>query len=118
MKFGVDMLQAFSPAMAMDDGRKEPDPNEVDEVDELVKKRSRIVRYLVAVLPWLSLLEYFHDKPQIGKRLSMPLQPRERVNSWQDPQVILRKPVPRRYGPEDSPDTQSADEVWAPREAR
>lgn len=113
MKFGIDMLQAFSPAMAADEERKEHDPNEMDELE---KKRSRIVRYIVAVLPWLSLLEYFHDKPQIGKRLSMPPQQRVIANPGQDSQVILRKPLPGRKGYEGSPDSQGAGEVWPQRE--
>lgn len=102
MKFGLDMFQAFSPGMAKDIEHKEHKP---DEVDDLESKRSRKVRYLVAVLPWLSLLEYFQDKPQVWKRLSMPPpQSNEKSSSALKPEreTTQRKPSPERQESDDS----------------
>jgi hypothetical protein len=61
LHFGPDLLQAFSPAMGQKSTEKAPSP---DEVDEVVGRRSRSVRYLVAWMPWLSLLSSpYSDQP-------------------------------------------------------
>lgn len=102
MKFGMDIFQAFSASMAKDVEHKEHRP---DEMDDLESRSSRKARYLVAVLPWLSLLEYCTDKPQIGKRLSMPPpQPNEKSSSLLKPEreVARRKPTPERQGTDGS----------------
>jgi hypothetical protein len=58
MHFGPDVLQAFSPGMKRKRTSKEHSP---DEIDELEGHRPWPIRYLVAWLPWLSLLKYFQD---------------------------------------------------------
>ncbi|KAL5322090.1 hypothetical protein ACEPPN_010059 [Leptodophora sp. 'Broadleaf-Isolate-01'] len=64
-----NLLLAFSPAMSRDSTITKYDP---DEVDELERGRPWHVRYLVAWLPWLSILKYFKDNPKVmkGERLS------------------------------------------------
>ncbi|KAF6808550.1 hypothetical protein CPLU01_15657 [Colletotrichum plurivorum] len=58
-----DMLLLFSPAMA----RRSTVSHDPEEIDETAKRRGRSVRYLVAWLPWLSLLESFQDHPRPDK---------------------------------------------------
>jgi hypothetical protein len=55
---------AFSPAMMRHSTSPSHDPN---EIDELGRGRGRTGRYLIAWLPWLSLLRYFQDEPVVGK---------------------------------------------------
>ena len=54
-----DIPLAFSPAMARNLTATSHDPN---ELDELQRGRRWPIRYLVAWLPWLSLLPYFQDE--------------------------------------------------------
>ena len=61
---GRDILLAFSPAMARASTTTSHDPNEIDELE---RQRSRFGRYLVAWLPWLSLLPYFRKEPHQDK---------------------------------------------------
>jgi hypothetical protein len=54
MRLGVRVFQAFSESLAADAGRRAE--HEAAELDELERGRPRPERYLVAWLPWLSLL--------------------------------------------------------------
>jgi len=57
MHFGSDLSKVFSPAMAREAVlRSAHDPEDIDEGQ---RRRSWAVRYLVAWLPWLSLLRHF-----------------------------------------------------------
>lgn len=58
-----DVLLLFSPAMA----RRSTFSHDPEEIDETAKRRGRSVRYLVAWLPWLSLLESFQERPRLDK---------------------------------------------------
>jgi len=55
----ASILQAFSPGMARDSVHTERDP---DEMDALEQSRSAGLRYVVAWLPWLSLLRAFRNE--------------------------------------------------------
>jgi hypothetical protein len=68
LRFGVAMLQVFSASLATDAVRKAE--HDAAELDELEKNRSRASRYLVAWLPWLSLLKYWRNEiPQTKQTL-------------------------------------------------
>jgi hypothetical protein len=62
-------LHMFSPSM---DRTLVPKPQHSgDELDELERYQSPKTRYLVAYLPWLSLLECFRNEPKVtAKRVS------------------------------------------------
>jgi hypothetical protein len=60
LRFGKRMLQVFSASLAKDEARKAE--HDANEVDELEKNKSRISRYLVAWLPWLSLLKHWRNE--------------------------------------------------------
>jgi hypothetical protein len=70
MRFGVRMLQAFSESLEADAARKEE--HEAAELDELERGRSRGVRYLVAYLPWLSLLGPWRNDAKHGEDKALP----------------------------------------------
>jgi hypothetical protein len=76
MHFGVRMLQAFSESLAVDAARKEE--HEAAELDELERDRSRVSRYLVAYLPWLSLLRPWRND---AERAAGKMLPTSRVKS-------------------------------------
>lgn len=117
-----DVLLAFSPALARRSMWNARDP---EETDDAVKGRGRAVRYLVALLPWLSLLDRFQPRPaqEKGKRLSeqsgwsergegSPVDeeargasPRDSGHVW-----LTRKPVPNRQGNENDMPGQSWQE--------
>jgi hypothetical protein len=69
MRLGSAMLKAFSPSLAADAKMKAE--HDAAEMDEMEKGRSRWARYLVAWLPWLSLLKYFHNELGPAKETSM-----------------------------------------------
>jgi hypothetical protein len=60
-----DLPLAFSPAMARHSTTTSHDP---DEMDELERRRGFGVRYIVAWLPWLSLLKHFQDETESNGR--------------------------------------------------
>jgi hypothetical protein len=76
LRFGVAMLQIFSASLARDAARKAE--HDAAELDELEKNRSRTSRYLVAWLPWLSLLKYWRNEIPRTKR-TLPLSAVKRV---------------------------------------
>jgi len=97
-----DLPLVFSPAMKRDSVATSHDPNEIDELE---RKRGWVVRYLVAYLPWLSLLGYFRDEETEGgkgKRMSDQSQisghRHEKIDFAKPPRRIERKPVPGEQG--------------------
>lgn len=98
-----DFPLLFSPAMARNPITTSHDPHEIDDLE---RKRRWPVRYLVAWLPWLSLLGYFHDDPVFdkGKRLGNRNQMShefQKVDLAQPPrrgQGIERNPVSEENG--------------------
>jgi hypothetical protein len=70
------MLRIFSASMARDAARKAE--HDAAELDELEKDRSRTSRYLVAWLPWLSLLKHWRNEMPPTKR-TLPILAVKRV---------------------------------------
>lgn len=89
MRFGLAMLQAFSPSLAADAQRKAE--HDAAELDEIEKGRSRSARYLVAWLPWLSLLKYFRNdiKHMTEKTVLIPITKGVEPPSRKRSQVVL-----------------------------
>jgi len=87
-RFGVDVLKAFSPAMARQRTIKRHDPSDVDGMQ---KRRPWPIRYLVSWLPWLSLLTPFHAEPEVEKGV----MPGGRVH----PSTALQERHPERHRP-------------------
>jgi hypothetical protein len=102
-----DIPLAFSLAMARNSIATSHDPN---ELDELQRGRRWLVRYLVAWLPWLSLLPFFENDSvrHQGKRQSDQSgysRANDKINFAQPPlrgSGIERKPVPV-HGSDSSP---------------
>jgi len=102
-----DIPLAFSPAMARNSVATSHDPN---ELDDLQRGRRWPVRYLVAWLPWLSLLPFFQDDSvwNQGKRQSDQSgysRANDKIDFAQPPlrgSGIERKPVPV-HGSDSSP---------------
>jgi hypothetical protein len=59
MRLGVRVFQAFSESLAADAGRRAE--HEAEELDRLERGRPTPERYLVAWLPWLSLLKRWRN---------------------------------------------------------
>lgn len=100
-----DVAMVFSSAMSRNSTFTTHDPNEMDEIE---KERRWPVRYLVAWLPWLSLLKYFHDEPAVDIRNRMSnhsgfSQPYEKMKLAQPPRRapdIDRNTQPSQTGDE------------------
>jgi hypothetical protein len=72
MRFGIRVLQAFSESLAVDTARKEA--HEAAEADELEQGKSTASRYLVAYLPWLSLLKYWRNDTEHEAEKTLPTE--------------------------------------------
>ncbi|KAF9873161.1 hypothetical protein CkaCkLH20_09324 [Colletotrichum karsti] len=88
-----DVLLLFSPAMA----RRPTTFHDPDEIDKTAKQRGWPVRYLVAWLPWLSLLGFFQERPALEdrKRHSKGSENSERVDSKTSAEYRTRRSVSR-----------------------
>jgi hypothetical protein len=65
MRVGVRWFEAFSERLAVDAEKRAE--HEAAELDELERGRSRPERYLVAWLPWLSLLKRWRNDTHCGE---------------------------------------------------